>query len=236
MFLDVAENYVKIVNIFQNEFQKEINYKREEVHKIQQQLLKAQKSLHLLKYVVVKSFYESKELRIINSHEIPVLPSTSSNPNIGISHQNRIHPAIKKLVGKKPLNYEPYRTRNKTVPKYGKKLKKGENVTIREEIDESENASNTPQCQSDNFSKISVKVENQNDGMPVRNREKIKYSILVGNISKWMPSNSSQDNSTHKWMVYVRGPKENPDITNIVKKVRFFLHPSYQPNDIVDVQ
>ena len=43
------------------------------------------------------------------------------------------------------------------------------------------------------------------------------------------------DQSTHKWMVYVRGPKGEPNIDHFVKKVWFFLHPSYRPNDLVEV-
>ena len=44
------------------------------------------------------------------------------------------------------------------------------------------------------------------------------------------------DQATHKWMVYVRGPKESPRIDHFVKKVWFFLHPSYRPNDLVEVR
>lgn len=235
MFSDLAHNFEKIINILQREFQKEINYKREEVHKIQKQLLKAQKSLHLLRYVVVKSFYESKEVKI-NTNEISVLPSTSSKPNLISNQQSRIHPAIKKLIGKKPLNYEPYRTRNKIIPNYGKVSKKHENITVKEENDTKEHTDNNLNEKHSLGLHQIIKTENHKDAMPIRNREKNKYNILIGNISKWMPSNSSQDNSTHKWMVYVRRPKTDHDITQIVKKVRFFLHPSYQPNDIVDVQ
>lgn len=36
-------------------------------------------------------------------------------------------------------------------------------------------------------------------------------------------------------MVYVRGTSEDSDITSFVKAVRFFLHPSYHPNDIVRI-
>lgn len=66
-----------------------------------------------------------------------------------------------------------------------------------------------------------------------------KKRIIVGNTSQYLhPAASSQENmdgSTHKWMVYVRGPHEDPDISNFVKAVRFFLHPSYHPNDIIRV-
>lgn len=232
--------------MFQREFQKEICYKREEIHNIQQRLIKAQKSLHLLKYIVVKSFYENKELKINNTNEVPVIPSCSNSATnmneIQYIGQTRIHPAVKKLIGKRPLNYEPYRTRKKNSKIT---MKHGENVTIKEEPfevnhiktenTESEiNNSYNPFMELDH--KINFTEEVEDSSLPVRNRNKNKYRFIVGNISKWMPSNSALDNSTHKWMMYVRGPKENPDITPVVKKVRFFLHPSYQPNDIVDIK
>ena len=66
-----------------------------------------------------------------------------------------------------------------------------------------------------------------------------KKRIIIGNTSQYLhPAASSQENmdgSTHKWMVYVRGPHEDADISNFVKAVRFFLHPSYHPNDIIRV-
>lgn len=65
----------------------------------------------------------------------------------------------------------------------------------------------------------------------------VKKRIIVGNTSKYISLDRREDNdkSTHKWMVYVRGPPEDPHIDRFVKKVWFFLHPSYRPNDIVEV-
>ena len=65
-----------------------------------------------------------------------------------------------------------------------------------------------------------------------------KKRIVIGNTSQYLhPTSTGEqvDGSTHKWMVYVRGPNEEPDISNFVKAVRFFLHPSYHPNDIIRV-
>ena len=65
----------------------------------------------------------------------------------------------------------------------------------------------------------------------------VKKRIIVGNTSKYisLDMRESNDKSTHKWMVYVRGPPEDPRIERFIKKVWFFLHPSYRPNDIVEV-
>lgn len=65
----------------------------------------------------------------------------------------------------------------------------------------------------------------------------IKKRIIVGNTSKYISIDRREENdkSTHKWMVYVRGPREDPNIDRFISKVWFFLHPSYRPNDIVEV-
>ncbi|ELK00749.1 YEATS domain-containing protein 2 [Pteropus alecto] len=66
----------------------------------------------------------------------------------------------------------------------------------------------------------------------------IKKTIVVGNVSKYIPPDKREENdqSTHKWMVYVRGSRREPSINHFVKKVWFFLHPSYKPNDLVEVR
>ena len=65
----------------------------------------------------------------------------------------------------------------------------------------------------------------------------VRKRIVVGNTSQFISEKYREvhDSYTHKWMVYVRGPKEEPDISTYVKKVRIFIHPSFAPNDIVDV-
>lgn len=49
----------------------------------------------------------------------------------------------------------------------------------------------------------------------------MKKTIIVGNVSKYIPNDQREtsDKSTHKWMVYVRGDKDNPRIDNFVRKV-----------------
>ncbi|KAK2822334.1 hypothetical protein Q5P01_022399 [Channa striata] len=65
----------------------------------------------------------------------------------------------------------------------------------------------------------------------------VKKTIVVGNVSRYIPPDKREENdqSTHKWMVYVRGSRREPSIDHFVKKVWFFLHPSYKPNDLVEV-
>uniref|UniRef100_A0A672RRA4 YEATS domain-containing protein 2 n=1 Tax=Sinocyclocheilus grahami TaxID=75366 RepID=A0A672RRA4_SINGR len=65
----------------------------------------------------------------------------------------------------------------------------------------------------------------------------MKKTIVVGNVSKYIAPDKREENdqSTHKWMVYVRGSRKEPSIDHFVKKVWFFLHPSYKPNDLVEI-
>lgn len=54
-------------------------------------------------------------------------------------------------------------------------------------------------------------------------------------MSKWIPPDTREDNSTHKWMVYIRNKDGHKDILKELKKVRYFLHESYKPHDVIDV-
>ena len=65
----------------------------------------------------------------------------------------------------------------------------------------------------------------------------VKRKIIIGNTSKYIlpDQREGNDRSTHKWMVYVRGPKDDGELQSFISKVWFLLHPSYQPNDLVEV-
>merc|ERR1719400_306760 len=41
--------------------------------------------------------------------------------------------------------------------------------------------------------------------------------------------------ATHKWMLYVRGGKNNPDLSAVVSRVEVELHPSYSPHHLVEI-
>ena len=76
----------------------------------------------------------------------------------------------------------------------------------------------------------------RNDGT-LGNRFYVKKDLIVGNISKFIPieKRDKNDQATHKWMVYVRGPPSEPDLSSFIQRVWFILHPSYMPNDIIEV-
>ncbi|KYR01988.1 YEATS family protein [Tieghemostelium lacteum] len=64
----------------------------------------------------------------------------------------------------------------------------------------------------------------------------IRKRVIVGNTSMQIhPSHIGPDKSTHKWMVYVRGVESEPDISYYVKKIWFYLHDSFAPNNLIEI-
>eukprot|EP01127_Copromyxa_protea_P004044 TRINITY_DN1382_c0_g1_i1.p1 TRINITY_DN1382_c0_g1~~TRINITY_DN1382_c0_g1_i1.p1 ORF type:complete len:1005 (-),score=199.16 TRINITY_DN1382_c0_g1_i1:2576-5353(-) len=65
----------------------------------------------------------------------------------------------------------------------------------------------------------------------------VRKQIFVGNTSQYIgtPEEEESGGPTHKWMVYIRSPEYDWDVNTCISKVRFFLHPSFAPNDIVEV-
>ncbi|XP_017471132.1 PREDICTED: uncharacterized protein LOC108362602 isoform X2 [Rhagoletis zephyria] len=77
-----------------------------------------------------------------------------------------------------------------------------------------------------------------------RLNNKRKQIIAIGNTSTYIGAESGGVDKkkpeaadlTHKWIVYVQSKDTTIPIESFIKKVRFHLHPSYRPNDIVDIR
>lgn len=80
--------------------------------------------------------------------------------------------------------------------------------------------------------------------------QQFDVKIWVGNVSKYLnnkqneantshecieSSQYNQDLITHKWMIYIRSPN-CLKLDNYIKKVIFYLHPSYKPYDMVEIK
>ncbi|KAJ1981125.1 hypothetical protein H4R34_002201 [Dimargaris verticillata] len=66
----------------------------------------------------------------------------------------------------------------------------------------------------------------------------ITKRILVGNVSKYLPVSKrpAEFRDYHyKWMLYVTTPREDDRLATFVDRIQVFLHPSYQPYDIVEL-
>ncbi|KAK9874989.1 hypothetical protein WA026_005804 [Henosepilachna vigintioctopunctata] len=220
---DSVDPVQKFKEIITEEFNKDLSNRQNQIEDIEQQIYKTQKLLHLLKYVLISSYYNRKELEY-NGSEDSVLKADTPY----LFDQNRIHPALKKLLGKNSSAPDFAMCRSARRNKAGHKS----NLLV-ENLNDTSIKDSGP-ISNKYVSSHSTDGSSTNNSGIARNRQKINKKIIVGNISKWMNS-YEEDNLTHKWMMYVRGPKENPDVSHFIDKVVFHLHPSYKPHDVVEV-
>lgn len=222
----------KVTNIIANHFNTELTSRQSQIETINQRIVKVRKTIHLLRYVLVKSYYNNKNC-LLNTIEEP----TGSTDVPVIDLQSRIHPAIKKLIGKNTsFNFSNIGSRRTKQEKQVKNEIAIENCS--KETVEADDNNTVDMCDRVEIeTKSLVNGESSKSiGDSVRNRKKTKFRVVVGNISKYMPAKNKEDNSTHKWMIYVRGSKESPNVSHFIKKVVFYLHPSYRPCDVIELE
>lgn len=195
---------------------------------IQDRLQESLKTLHLLRYVVVTDYYTRKQCQ---------LPEVQTE-----SKQSRIHPAIKQLIGKTPRGIKsnfiegPSGIVENPVEKEEEKpsCSKTETVTSGTKRARSEEPEKEPVKKVPRY--IPPKSSSPEPMVPSRGgHNKVRRKVIIGNISKWIPPDWRNDEASHKWTVYVRRCKDDVDVSDIVSKVRFFLHPTYKPHDVVEI-
>lgn len=206
----------KINNAVVEIFDEELSSRQKQLEEVEEKIFKAQKLLHLVRYVLITSYYKKNDLEVSADEEVTTA---------GFDKQNRIHPAVKKLLGSNPrldifcAGKGKRRLASKSCDKEASSSQTAEPKRPRLEI--------KSELQTSHLSKNSEQIYS-------KNRKKIRHRIVVGNVSKWVPS--LEDSTTHKWMMYVRGDKDSADISHIIERVIFYLHPSYKPHDVVEIK
>eukprot|EP00158_Paraphelidium_tribonemae_P007263 Partr_v1_DN28171_c2_g1_i3_m55621 putative myeloid lymphoid or mixed-lineage leukemia (trithorax homolog, Drosophila) len=67
----------------------------------------------------------------------------------------------------------------------------------------------------------------------------VRRRVIIGSISEVLHRESDRSNplDTHKWTVFVNCPNPDPrqpnKISSFVRSVKFYLHPSFKPNDVI---
>ncbi|XP_055859296.1 YEATS domain-containing protein 2 [Episyrphus balteatus] len=253
----------RIKEIINREFNREVHFREEQLDEIDTKLAKAKDILHQIRYTVVSDYYQKQNL-LYSESEAAVMRGSSLFDNEPDGPQVPLHPAIKKIVGKKPKSYDELLRVRPTVREAAKTAKtsiKEKSRTKKEEkriqrmikqrgivIDHSNPEQNADVAammgiQDPNGPPIKIPrhVEPIKVDKPLpklnsaRLNNQTKHLIVVGNTSKYIGDEKPSDNSSHKWLVYVQSKSSIP-IEKFVTKVRFFLHPSYRPNDVVDVE
>ncbi|KAG8183118.1 hypothetical protein JTE90_024427 [Oedothorax gibbosus] len=206
----------KIENIINTNFGQEKNSKEAEIEAVDETLYECRSTLDRLRACAVTQYYANLGQEQTSSDN--TMPS--------------IHPTVKKYLGKSP--------------KY-MSTDSGFTENSRETIGESSSSETSCKIPLSNLSSSFMLNRKTNAASPFLSpskdissrapRFKTKTKIVIGNISKFIPlwQRDETDQSTHKWMIYVRGDRNSPNIETFVQKVRFLLHPSYRPTDIVEI-
>lgn len=205
----------KIMSIIKKQFDVEVSNKEAELLNINEKLEVARKMMDRLRACIIANFYGNANQQKSSKKSADQVPV--------------IHPNVRKFIGKAPPGTPLHSEVKKEVP-----VERNEDV---EQV--SERIGKLP-TKSDDHRQGNVGTSKSATGEQPDSRSgrfKTKKRIIVGNVSKSIPADQRDENdqATHKWMVYVRGPKDSPNIDDFVKKVWFFLHPSYRPNDLVEV-
>ncbi|XP_078664263.1 YEATS domain-containing protein 2-like isoform X3 [Branchiostoma floridae x Branchiostoma belcheri] len=224
----------KIVTIIKDQFSQEIRNKEREIQVIDERIHQARGMLDRLRACIIASYYGG----VAQKPNEPPDPTAAN------------HPAIKKLIDRPKAaastnQTEETESSNQSAEGSQEDRQAEERDAglpsleeICDSVDKQADPAPAPPTQEPtnggrfDFEQV---LGRRSAGGP--SRFCVKKRIIVGNVSKYITADKREENdqSTHKWMVYVRGPREAPRIDHFVKKVWFYLHPSYRPNDLVEI-
>ncbi|XP_069928502.1 YEATS domain-containing protein 2 isoform X1 [Oryctolagus cuniculus] len=232
----------KIETIIKEQFALEMKNKEHEIEVIDQRLIEARRMMDKLRACIVANYYASAGL-------LKVSEGSKTCDTMVFNH-----PAIKKFLESPSRSSSPANQRSETpsanhsesdsLSQHNDFLSdkdNNSNLDIEERLSnhmEQRQSRNPGRDMSSVLSSHKTDPRNADLTGDETSRLFVKKTIVVGNVSKYIPPDKREENdqSTHKWMVYVRGSRREPSINHFVKKVWFFLHPSYKPNDLVEVR
>ncbi|XP_059805668.1 YEATS domain-containing protein 2 isoform X2 [Hypanus sabinus] len=235
----------KIESIIKEQFAVEMRNKEHEIEIIDQRLSEARRMMDKLRACIVANYYASAVQSKVTEGPRSYDPTVLN------------HPVIKKFLESPSRSSSPANQRSET-----SSANQSETDSVTHQTDsfldkeseqEQQTAANEDTHPDGSEKRVGRKSGQDTCGVPTPqeierrcayltssddpSRLYVKKTIVVGNVSKYIPPDKREENdpSTHKWMVYVRGSRKEPTIDHFVKKVWFFLHPSYKPNDLVEV-
>ena len=189
----------KIKTILEKQFAMELEFKEQEIQKVEQRINTTKSMLDRLRAYVAAGYFGSGGLVVPGSKAVTKEPKLK-----------KAKPSIEAIDA-------------------------GETASLLKTL---ENNKNTGEGNSPTQEKPPSEINNELNDKDNDSRFYTSKKLIVGNVSKYLLADARKENdqSTHKWMVYVRTESgDDKEIEKYVKSVLFFLHPSYIPNDIVTV-
>uniref|UniRef100_A0A8D0E9M7 YEATS domain-containing protein 2 n=1 Tax=Salvator merianae TaxID=96440 RepID=A0A8D0E9M7_SALMN len=231
---------LKIETIIKEQFSIEMKSKEHEIQVIDQRLIEARRMMDKLRACIVANYYASAGLLKVGEGTKTYDPMVFN------------HPSIKKFLESPSRSSSPANQESETLSVNHSESESSQHTDCLSgkdngSLDAEERLSsqldqrlskNSGQSTSGIARGHKTGLRNAGTRNDEHSRLYVKKTIVVGNVSKYIPPDKREENdqSTHKWMVYVRGSRREPSIDHFVKKVWFFLHPSYKPNDLVEVR
>ncbi|XP_044291947.1 YEATS domain-containing protein 2 isoform X5 [Varanus komodoensis] len=231
---------LKIEAIIKEQFSVEMKNKEHEIEVIDQRLIEARRMMDKLRACIVANYYASAALLKVGEGTKACDPMVFN------------HPSIKKFLESPSRSSSPANQGSETLSVNHSESESSQHTDYMTgkdngNLDAEERLSNKHGQRLSKNSGQGTSAVARDRKLGMRNtglsneeysRLFVKKTIVVGNVSKYIPPDMREENdqSTHKWMVYVRGSRREPSIDHFVKKVWFFLHPSYKPNDLVEVR
>ncbi|XP_045907977.1 YEATS domain-containing protein 2 isoform X2 [Micropterus dolomieu] len=228
----------KIETIIREQFSLEMKNKEHEIDVISQRLNEARRMMDKLRACIVANYYANAGMTRLPDH------ASKSDPAV------LNHPAIRRFLespsrSSSPLNQGSetpslVHSESESLSQQGEGAEREGEGAWREDSIKQERRPGRNTGKDTFGVPLSIGAEQRVTYHTTGNEASKLYAkktIVVGNVSKYIPPDKREENdqSTHKWMVYVRGSRREPSIDHFVKKVWFFLHPSYKPNDLVEV-
>ncbi|KAM3604504.1 uncharacterized protein V6R79_011968 [Siganus canaliculatus] len=225
----------KIEAIIKEQFSLEMKNKEHEIDVISQRLNEARRMMDKLRACIVANYYANAGMTKISEH------SSKSDPAV------LNHPAIRRFLespsrSSSPLNQGSEtpslaQSESESLSQHGEGAERDGEGSWRDDGSRQERRPGRNTGKDTFGVPSSMGTVTYHSTGSEASRLFAKKTIVVGNVSKYIPPDKREENdqSTHKWMVYVRGSRKEPSIDHFVKKVWFFLHPSYKPNDLVEV-
>lgn len=216
------QKQVKVMDIINREYCLEMKLKENQAEKIEERIKKTKFLLHQLRYSIVVDYYKNPR------REEPIFQDTKTKQ---IENYSSLHPIVKKL---RPLDKSNTCSKGVEFNNIGSiqeatSSKQNNVLRCSESVEEVQNVVLEPPSET---------VRELSSLNSARCSNQTKHYIVVGNTSKYIGIENPSDSTTHNkwmWLIYVQCKSETP-IENMVSKVRFFLHTSYGPNDVVDIQ
>lgn len=162
-----ADRRATLIQFLNREFQHALQCKEQELDDINQRLGEAKKLLAKVRYAVVSHYYGKKSLQCSAEDKQAVIQNDQESmtpmPNTSETLQLPIHPSLKKLLGKRPIDYNeilksrPTRQAAKNATEQFQKLTKKPNQLMAK-AKQNDDTVDTECTDTDDTSECSVQV------------------------------------------------------------------------------